>query len=99
MHTFQIKVLIQFFLSSTCFEHNAFVIRKIICTRSFIIVCFSCIYVSSLEGGRMCLIILKTARLLTQMHKNTPYKTACTNSLSDDERIMFETCRGQEELN
>ena len=31
--------------------------------------------------------------------ENTPYKTACTNVLPDDERTMFKTCRRQEELN
>ena len=32
MHNFQINVLIQFFVSSTCFEHHVFIIRKTICT-------------------------------------------------------------------
>ena len=31
--------------------------------------------------------------------KNIPYKTACTNGLSDNEHTMFETCRRHEELN
>jgi len=35
IHTFQINVLIQFFMSSTCFEH-VFTIRKTICTCSFL---------------------------------------------------------------
>ena len=35
MHTFQMNVLNQFFVSSTCFEHHVFIIRKTICTCSF----------------------------------------------------------------
>jgi len=35
MHTFLINVLIQFLLSSTCFEHHVFIIRKSNCTCSF----------------------------------------------------------------
>jgi hypothetical protein len=31
MHTFQIKLLIQFFVSSICVEHHVFIIRKTIC--------------------------------------------------------------------
>jgi len=34
--TFQINVLIQLFVSSTCFEHPVFVIRKTICTGKFL---------------------------------------------------------------
>ena len=33
---FQINVLIQFSVSSTCFEHHVFIIRKTICTCSFL---------------------------------------------------------------
>jgi len=36
MHTFQINVLIHFLESSTCFEHSVFIIRKTICTCSFL---------------------------------------------------------------
>jgi len=36
MHTFQINVLIKFLVSSTCFEHHAFIIRKTICTCIFL---------------------------------------------------------------
>ena len=39
-------------MSSTCFEHLVFIIRKTICTCIFL--CFSCIYVSTLAGGTMC---------------------------------------------
>ena len=35
MHTFKINVLIQFLVSSTCFEHHVFIIRKTICTCGF----------------------------------------------------------------
>jgi hypothetical protein len=35
MHTFQINVLIQFLLYSTCLEHHVFIIRKAICTFVF----------------------------------------------------------------
>ena len=56
MHTFQINALIRFVTSSTCFEPHGFLIRVTICTRSFCMVCFSCIYVSSVAGGRECSI-------------------------------------------
>jgi len=36
MHTFQINVLIQSLASSTCFEHHVFIMRKTICTWSFV---------------------------------------------------------------
>jgi len=36
MHTFQINVLIQFLVSSACFEHHVFIIRKTIFTCSFL---------------------------------------------------------------
>jgi len=39
VHTFQINVLIQFFVSSTCFEHDVFIIRKTILCMQFM-VCF-----------------------------------------------------------
>ena len=53
MHTFQINVLIQFFLSYTCFEHHVFITRKAICRMQFFYGRFLCIYVSSLAGGRI----------------------------------------------
>jgi len=56
MHIFQINVLIEFLMSSTYFEHHVFIIRKTICICNFM-VCFSCIYVSSLAGGMWCLIL------------------------------------------
>jgi len=36
MHTFQINVLIQFLASSIRFEHHVIIIRKTICTCSFV---------------------------------------------------------------
>jgi len=36
MHTCRINVLTQFLVSSTCFEHQVFIIRKTICTCSFL---------------------------------------------------------------
>ena len=70
MRTFYINVLINFFVSSTCFEHHVFIIRKTICVCIFNI-CFSCVYLSSLAGGRMCSIlehILPPARYCITMH-------------------------------
>jgi hypothetical protein len=34
MHTFKISALIQFFVSSTCYEHLVFTISETICTCS-----------------------------------------------------------------
>jgi len=45
MHTFQINASTQFLTSSTCFKTHGFIIRKTVGTRSFCMVCFSCIYV------------------------------------------------------
>jgi len=50
MHTFQTNILIQFLVSSTCFEHHVFIIRKNIHAVFYSI--FTYIYVSSLAGGR-----------------------------------------------
>jgi len=58
MHTFVINALILFLMSSTCFKLHGFIIRKTVCTLSFCMVCFSCIYVSSLAGGRVCSILM-----------------------------------------
>jgi hypothetical protein len=55
MHTFQINVLIQFLVTSTCFERLVFVIRKTICTSSLYGM-FICIYMSNLAVGRVCSI-------------------------------------------
>jgi len=49
--------MFQFFLSSTCFEHLMFIIRKTILYMEFIMVYFSCVYVSRLSGGRRRLIL------------------------------------------
>jgi len=40
MHTFQINLLIQFFLSSARFERRVFMIRKTICTCSLVCIFF-----------------------------------------------------------
>jgi len=48
---FEINALIQFLTSSTCFKPHGFVFRKTVCTSSFCVVSFSCIYVGSLAGG------------------------------------------------
>ena len=44
---FKINVLIQFFLSSTCFEHFMFIIRKTILYMQPYMLRYSCIYASS----------------------------------------------------
>jgi len=54
MHTFWINVLIQFFMSSVCFEHHVFIIRKTILYMQFFMVCFLCLYVSSLARWKHC---------------------------------------------
>ena len=33
------------------------------------------------------------------MHKKHTIKNLCKNGLSDDEHVMFETCKGHQELN
>jgi len=43
--------------------------------------------------------ILPLAKMLTQTHEKHTIKPACTNSLHDDEHVMFKTCRRQQELN
>jgi len=48
---FQFNVLTRFLTSSTCFEPHGLIIRKTVCTRSYFMLCFSCIYVSSLADG------------------------------------------------
>jgi len=49
MHTFWINVLIQFVLSSTCFEYLVFIARKtVLLYMHFYMLCFTCIYASSL---------------------------------------------------
>jgi len=63
----------------------------------FCMVRFSCIYVSSLAGWRMCLIILQPAS--TNARKTYHTKLHVQYSLPDDEHMMFETCRRHEELN
>jgi hypothetical protein len=78
------------FVSSTCFESHVFIIRKNIYTCIFM-VCFSCVYVSSLtvEGS-------STSFHLVDCLPKHIKKTACTNGLPDDEHMTFETCRRHE---
>ena len=57
MHTFQINVLIQSLVSSTCFKHHVFIIRKNLLYMQFYMLWFSCVYVSSLAGGSVCSIL------------------------------------------
>jgi len=49
---FIINVLIQFFVSFTCFEHHVFISRKTICTCSLLWYFFmqKCMFVCFLEG-------------------------------------------------
>jgi hypothetical protein len=82
MHTSQIHGLIQFLVSSTGFEHHQ-VDRLYM---QLFVVCFSCIYVSSLAK-------------LAYMHNYIPWTTACTKSLPAGEHMMFETCRRHQDLN
>jgi len=42
MHNFQINILNQFFLSSTCFEHFTFIIRKMILYMQIFMVPYLC---------------------------------------------------------
>jgi hypothetical protein len=71
MHTFQINVLIQFLASSTRFEHHVFIIRKTICTCSFVWYMF-CIH-SCMQSSRWkdesIEHILPPRRLLTLMYE------------------------------
>jgi len=69
MHTLQINILIQFLVYSTCFEHHLFIIRKTICTCSFVWYVFHTLYVSSLAGGRTCSISSTSFHLLDCLHK------------------------------
>ena len=39
MHAFQSNVLIQFLVSSTCFDRHVFINIKTICTYSYFLVC------------------------------------------------------------
>jgi hypothetical protein len=82
MHTFHINVFVQFLVSSACFEHNVFIIRKTVCTCSFVCcVCLSCVYVSSLADGRMCLIstILTTVDRPCQLTCRPVDSRVCTD--------------------
>jgi hypothetical protein len=43
-------------MSSVCFEHYVFIIRRTVLYMRFYMLCFSYVYLSSLAGGRMCSI-------------------------------------------
>ena len=73
MHTFQINALIGTFTSSTCFEPHGFIIRKKICMHSFCTIYFTCIYVSRLAGGRLCLWFMVHNFFTMQGAKNVKY--------------------------
>ena len=77
MHIFRIKVLIQFFVSSVCFEYHLFIIRKTICTSSFYGMFFMhlCKQSSRWKDGNNE-HILPPARLIIWNGK-APYKIAC----------------------
>jgi len=82
MHTFQINVLFQFLASSICFKHHVFIIKKTISTRSFVMVCFSHIYVSSLAGGRMCSTLPSTWEMCLAQFKNWTHQANFCNTWS-----------------
>jgi antibiotic biosynthesis monooxygenase (ABM) superfamily enzyme len=65
MRIFQIKVLIQFLVSSTCFDHHVVIIRTTICMCSFLRYFFMhlCKQSSTWEDGNIE-HILPPARLL-----------------------------------
>jgi hypothetical protein len=68
----------------------------------FCMVCFACIYVSSLAGGIMFSNtehLLQPARLLTQMHEILPFKNVCTNCVRHGEHMWIETCKRLKRLN
>ena len=54
MHTFKIKILIQFLVSTTCFRTSCVHHQEDDLYMQFCMVCFSYIYVSSLAGGKIC---------------------------------------------
>jgi len=90
MHTFQINVLIKFLVSSTCFEHHVFIIRKTICTCIF----YGMFFIHLCKQSSRWEDVLSIAH---KCMKNIP--SACTNGLPDVEHVMFETCRRHQEFN
>jgi hypothetical protein len=60
---------------------------------------FSCIYISSLAGGRMYRAHPSTCQTAyINAGKTYHKKTARTNGLPGDEHVMFEPCIRQQEL-
>jgi len=86
-------------MSSACFEHHVFIIRKTICTCSF----YGMFLMRLCEqSSTMKALSITSFHLLDCLHKcmkNIPYKTACLNGLPDDEHTIFETRRRHKELN
>jgi len=85
IHTFQINGLIQFLASSTCFEHHVFIIRKTICKCRFCMLFFM----------HLC----KQSRKLQDVLGTEHTKVRVQLVFSDDEHMMFKTCRSGQELN
>ena len=78
MQTFQINVFIRFLTFYARLQPHGFIIRKTVCTRSFYMVRFSCICVSSLAGGRGCSVHTYIHTHIHKRTKNIPYKNnAC----------------------
>ena len=93
MYTLQINVLIQFLASSSCFDHHVFIIKKTICTCSFVWYVF--LYICK-QYSRWKDVLNTSFHLLDCLPKcmiNIPHKTACTNGLLDEEHMMIETWR------
>ena len=85
------KVLIQFLASCTCNEHHVFIIRKTICTCSFVWY----VFVHLCQQSSMWKLVSNTSfhllDCLYECKKNIRYKIACTNGLPHDEHMMSET--------
>jgi len=97
MDIFQINVLIRFLTSSTYFELQGFINRKTVCIRSFCMVCFSCIYVSSTAGGRV--FSIHTVYSYINARKTYHTKTAGRSCLIYDKPMRFEICRKRQKSN
>ena len=83
---FKINVVIQFFVSSTCFEHHVFVIRKTICTCSFVWHVFHAeMYV--------CVFVWKVSKGPTLYYILACLTSANTNYVTSFVRLAFEQLR------
>jgi hypothetical protein len=83
MYTFQINVLLQFFLSSTCFGHHVLTIRKTIYTCSFYSMLFMHLYNQSSRWKS------RLPDCLRKCLENNIKKTACRNGLPDGEHVIL----------